>query len=270
MKSFSERYGYISPSNELIIGELPREVINAIINCLHGALDDDIYNLPKKAVWLFFLNNKITDFIVYNDCIERYLESTSIKWHLKLDLVEFIIQAKGIIPEEQLDIFVYNLNSDFERLHYGYRIVDDFVVQITSNTEIECIEETIDTAEDNIKEHFQKAIEHLSNREKPDFRNSIKESISAVGVICRKMTGENDLGKALYVLQKKRGMLHPQLKDAFAKLYDYSNDKNSGIRHELMDESGTYIPSYYEAKFMLVVCSAFVNYMNGIDIADEI
>ena len=141
---------------ELIIGELPREVIHAIINCLHGALDDDIYNLLKKAVWLFFLNNKITDFIVYNDCIERYLESTSIKWHLKLDLVEFIIQAKGIIPEEQLDIFVYNLNSDFERLHYGYRIVDDFVVQITSNTEIECIEETIDTAEDNIKEHLNK------------------------------------------------------------------------------------------------------------------
>ena len=37
----------------------------------------------------------------------------------------------------------------------------------------------------------------------------------------------------------------------------------SGIRHELMDEDGTYVPTYHEAKFMLVTCTAFINYMNG-------
>ena len=77
------------------------------------------------------------------------------------------------------------------------------------------------------------------------------------------MTGESDLGKALFVLEKKQGKLHPQLKAVFDNLYKYVNEKQSGIRHELMDESGTYVPTYHEAKYMLVICSAFINYLNG-------
>ena len=49
---------------------------------------------------------------------------------------------------------------------------------------------------------------------------------------------------------------------SFEKLYAYTNQPTTGIRHALMDSSGTYVPKAEEALFMLVSCSAFINYLN--------
>lgn len=94
-----------------------------------------------------------------------------------------------------------------------------------------------------------------------DYHNSIKESISAVEALCRGKTGENTLGKALNQLEKKRVVIPKLLKTAFEKLYAYTNQEDTGIRHSLMDDDGTYTPIADEAIFMLVSCSAFVNYL---------
>jgi len=52
-------------------------------------------------------------------------------------------------------------------------------------------------------------------------------------------------------------LLHSDLKHAFQKLYGYTND-SEGIRHALMEEQTLDVE---DAKFMLVSCSAFVNYL---------
>lgn len=64
------------------------------------------------------------------------------------------------------------------------------------------------------------------------------------------------LGPALSAVDKK-AKLHPSLKEAFQKLYGYTSDAQ-GIRHALMDEPTLDVE---DAKFMLVSCSAFVNYL---------
>ena len=51
---------------------------------------------------------------------------------------------------------------------------------------------------------------------------------------------------------------HP--KSAFEKLYGYTNNPDTGIRHALIDD--TNIPTSAEATYMLVTCSAFINYLN--------
>ncbi|MBP3712629.1 MAG: hypothetical protein J6I86_09225 [Bacteroidaceae bacterium] len=264
MKSFSERYGYTKPSDALVIEQIPEGIINAIINCLQDLENYGDYNLLKETVWLFFLNKKRAEFDDYYDCIELFLEDREVEWYYKLNLLEFIVgQIARLFSEGTCSLFVRNINSDFERLNYGYRIINNLVTPVTSKEEVNSIEEAIGSTKNNIKEHLNSALKHLADKEVPDYRNSIKESISAVGVLCREMTGENDLGKALFVLEKKQRKLHPQLKAAFDNLYSYVNEKQSGIRHELMDESGTYVPTFHEAKFMLVTCSAFINYLNG-------
>lgn len=98
----------------------------------------------------------------------------------------------------------------------------------------------------------------LSNRENPDYKNSIKESISAVESICIIIAGKGaTLGDALKTLGNKHN-LNNQLKAAFEKLYSYTNSEG-GIRHaEGMFESEV---TFEEAKFMLVSCCAFVNYL---------
>ena len=265
MKLFSERYGYIKPNDALSIECMPQDVVNALCNCIHYLkYDNNVdFNRINNICWIKYFNKKQIDYNIYYNCITGFLDDKNNEWHKKLSLIDFVIHIVADLYRSALLRFVANINSEFERLNYGYRIVNNLVTPITAKEEVESIEEAIDNAKDNIREHLNRALTHLADKESPDYRNSIKESISAIGALCREMTGENDLGKALSALEKKQGVLHPQLKAAFSNLYNYVNEKQSGIRHELMDESGTYVPTYHEAKFMLVTCTAFINYMNG-------
>ena len=65
------------------------------------------------------------------------------------------------------------------------------------------------------------------------------------------------MGELLKHVEQK-APLHPALKDAFSRLYGYTSDEG-GIRHALMDDSRAV--TFEEAKFMLVACSAFINYV---------
>ena len=107
---------------------------------------------------------------------------------------------------------------------------------------------------------MKKAVVILADRDNKDYKNCIKESICAVESMCQIIT-KNDkatLGQALKSLKDSGLKIHPALEAAFSKLYGYTSDEG-GIRHcEGMFESDV---SFEEAKFMLVSCSAFVNYL---------
>jgi len=109
--------------------------------------------------------------------------------------------------------------------------------------------------------HIEAALAAFSSKSKPDYRNTVKEAISAVEAIAQRVTGKPKatLGDAIDVLDKKQ-TLHPALRGAFDKLYGYAND-SGGIRHALTE--GGREPTFDEAKFMLVACAAFVNYVIG-------
>jgi hypothetical protein len=100
----------------------------------------------------------------------------------------------------------------------------------------------------------------LSDREKPDFRNSIKGAISAVEGQCKVIAGENSitLTTVLDKIEKdKRVSNHPHLKEAFKKIYSWANDCE-GIRHSLKEEPTV---NKEDVQFMLIACSAFINYL---------
>jgi hypothetical protein len=103
-------------------------------------------------------------------------------------------------------------------------------------------------------------LELLSDRTTPDYRNSIKESISAVeSLVARTLKAEKGtLGQLIKRLEDEIG-LHPALKTAFNSLYGYTSDE-SGIRHALTEGDKV---DFHDAKFMLVVCAAFVNFVKG-------
>ena len=150
-------------------------------------------------------------------------------------------------------------NGVFERESIGYRFVDGQIVMITDPLEIEEIEQAATSQFEGCKNHIKNSLEYLSDRESKDYKNSVKESISAVESICKVITGNESatLGDALNELKKRRD-LNPVLKAAFEKFYGYTNDKG-GIRHS----DGLFVSdvTFEEAKFMLVSCSAFVNYL---------
>ena len=153
-------------------------------------------------------------------------------------------------------------NKCFEKEFVGYRFVDGIIIPISDSNEVKAIEETLSNEYQMVSDHISKAVQLLADREHPDYENSIKESISAVEAVCAILTGAkgNDatLGKMLKRLEENGVAIHSALKTAFNNLYGYTSDA-SGIRHS--GKMGGSSSTFEEAKFMLVACCAFVNYL---------
>jgi hypothetical protein len=180
-------------------------------------------------------------------------------WHEVYDFVEF---AAHNHPDTHLNCrFIDRCNQIFERELSGFRFVAGLIAPVTNKEEVDQIEKAIQTSPGPVQEHLNQALTLLSDRANPDFRNSIKESISAVESACSLIAGKKATLSDALKKMKEAGVvsLHPALASAFDKLYGYSSDAE-GIRHALMDEPNLNLD---DAMFMLVACSAFINYIQA-------
>src|ERR1700733_3716819 len=94
-------------------------------------------------------------------------------WTQALDFVEFT--AKNL--ESMSVFFCDHVNHYLEQENSAYRFVGKEIVEITSETEIRAIEDGMELGSNEIQAHLSAALKLLSDRRKPDFRNSVKESI---------------------------------------------------------------------------------------------
>lgn len=194
-----------------------------------------------------------------------------------LDVVEGIFQYwDAYLKTTQLQYYhngigyrersVFDLvNEVFEREYVGYRFLDGIIVPVSDRNEIETIEEGIANKFPVVSEHIAKANALLADRDIPDYENSIKESISAVEALCCIVTETSGssatLGKMLNKLKDSGVVIHESLVEGFKKLYGYTCDAK-GIRHS--GNTNGEPATFEEAKYMLVTCSAFVNYVTAL------
>lgn len=156
--------------------------------------------------------------------------------------------------------FITALNKVLTEESSAYRVSENgLVLPITNEEELEAVNEATTTPYSPVNEHIQKAIS-LFKKEPADYANSIKESISAVEALCQIIIDDEKatLGKAIKKLKEKGVIIPPALEGAFEKLYGYTSNE-WGIRHALSE--GDTPPTFDDAKYMLVSCSAFVNYL---------
>lgn len=110
------------------------------------------------------------------------------------------------------------------------------------------------------RQHLATALELLGKKPSPDYRNSIKESISSIEAIVNRIAGTNGNGvSAALDLISEKFPIHRALRSSFKSLYGYTSDEN-GIRHSMLEESSV---GYDEAAFMLVACSAFASFLTA-------
>lgn len=281
MTLFSERYGYTKPAEVLIRETITEEIENALCSSFdvleetlrrgNYANRTEIYKDMELFLWTDFLNQRYNDFFAdyggHMIVATQVLRDSRYEWFRKLNMVElsvkwlFAIGEKDPLLIKLTNAFISRINHEFERLNYAYRFVGKEIVEITSKEEIVAIETSLKNSENNVRLHLQSALSLLAKKPTGDYRNSIKESISAVEAVCRDFTGKNTLGEALNEMETSGISIPKVLKLGFDKLYGYTNNKETGIRHALMDNDGTYIPSSSEAIFMIVSCSAFINYL---------
>ena len=210
------------------------------------------------SLWLYYFKKPI-------DTVDKYWPNCHLRlrehffklpWYNIFDFLELVAKYGS---EASKSSFVAGCNTFLEQENSAYRFIDGKIAEITSEEEISEVENAIERASPyaGVKTHLTSALSMLSDRKTPDYRNSIKESISAVESLAKQISGDQTatLGSILKALEKTHS-LHPALKSAFSALYGYTNDAQ-GIRHALLEESHL---TKTDARFMLICCSAFVNY----------
>ncbi len=269
--SFSERMGLIKAKSEIQKNTISKELRNQLWNQFankfwHRNLEIDYDGLKNlmKIVWDKFFKKPIDS--VSDIAKENYEEIRqfyfSCEWYRVFDFLEFIVQYP---PRFGADDFKQGCNEIMKRELSAYRFVSNKIVEVSSDEEIAAIEGALDDTSllKPVQDHIKCALQILSYKKSPDYRNAIKESISAVESTCKLITNEPHatLDKALNTLVKllaTKGIpIHPALKSGLEKLYGYTSDAD-GIRHGLMDESKL---DNEDATFMLATCSAFVSYL---------
>ena len=210
--------------------------------------------------------------------IDTLLQRTisDIPWYMPYEIIELFFEAKrNYCSRCEYDCYergscgeivwfkgvTAELNKIMEQEKSGYRFLNDKFINITSEEELAEISQATDSPYESVSTHFRKALTLYSDRKNPDYENSIKESISAVEAMCCIITGatgsQATLGNTLKKLEANGVMIHSAMKAGFEKMYGYTSDAD-GIRHGGIDFTNA--PAE-DAKYMLISCSAFVNYL---------
>lgn len=274
MRLFSQRKGLKLVKSVIQVDSMDSELRNSLWNALTIFYWDQV-----KDEWLYHSENEKIDTLfkrLWHNYFKRPLDTLgdywpetyketreyffNYNWYEVYDFIEFIASN---YPDEYNKVtpkFMDFCNSVLERELSAYRFVGGKITQITSKEEVSEMEEALEISKPfkAVNTHLKRALDLLSDRKSPDYRNSIKETISSVEAICNLITKEKkaSLGQTLKKIENKVS-LHPALKNAFSSLYGYTSDAE-GIRHALLDEPNL---SFEDAKFMLVSCSAFINYL---------
>lgn len=278
MMRFSQRYGY-TPAQKAIQRESADEPLRIILwNHLNQRVwrlwqrDDRLANFQGRSglnnrtvesaiesTWTILLEQSVDELekssyqenrpIGYKQLHQVFM---SCAWHTMYDMLEHIVMASRNLEDPEL---LQSFNEVLAKAGSAYRFIGEVLAEVADANEIETIDDALNSASDPVRAHLDTALHMLSDRTAPDYRNSIKESISAVEAACRLTTGnaKATLGQAL----KKVSNLHPAMQGGFSSLYGYTCDA-SGVRHALLEEATI---TFADAKFMLVACSAFVNYL---------
>jgi hypothetical protein len=210
----------------------------------------------SKNVWINLLKNDLSHFsdspAAAGEAIKNVFSNGA--WFDVYNLLQ-------LISADETEDTIETYNFILEKYLAGYRIIGGEVTPLTDKQQVEEVEKAL-TDSGRFKganHHLKTALTLYSRLEKPDYANSIKESISAVEAVARELTDKPTLGKALDQLKRDEPAIHSGLINGWKALYGYTSDEDA-IRH-----GGPNAPDISSdmARYFLVTCSAFVNLLIG-------
>jgi hypothetical protein len=270
--SFSKRLGLVKVDQEIQLNEMSDQLRIGLWNIFYDNFGKTIEHSGRQSSTRIRVNNQMN--ILYFEVFKKPLDSISdspytrlefikdsfftFSWNEVYDFIEFIAKSTDFESHSFEEACNYVLKRDLS----GYRFIDSELVPITDPTQIGSIQDALDVSNklrfNAVRIHLTEALRMLSIKPTPDYRNSIKESISAVESLTQKIAGDKpvSLGKALGLISAKIDV-HKALLQGYNCIYGYTSD-GDGIRHGLMDEPNVDLE---DALYMLVSCSAFINYL---------
>lgn len=267
---FSERIGILKAKETIQLDYIDDDLRNGLWNSFQIYYLDNINRqfICETYYYDFFKNLWHNFFKLPLDTLDDFKVTVKAQirewffnweWFEVYDFIEFV--SKTDSPTDNIE-FINFCNGILEKEISGYRFINGLIVPITSESEVSEIDSAISNTGNSsligVKTHLETALRKLADRNTPDYRNSIKESISAVESIAKVISNNNrdSLGGALNKIKGKIN-LHPSLERGFKQIYGYTSDSD-GIRHALTEESTC---DFEDAKYILVSSSAFINYL---------
>jgi len=279
MDRFSERIGVVKPDRVLQVDSMGDALRNSLWN-----LFLDLYDDPNERYWrpvakhiaMQFRKVPADELPFENYRLREWVKEHffGLRWYQAYDLVEFVVhnhtmmttihRARGYPDTHRIstDQLITGLNRILERELSGFRFIQGALAPITDPAEVAEVEDAAKATQRvglyGAQEHIRVAVGLLGKKPEPDYRNAIKEAISAVESVAKQFAGSDSatLDAALKELSSKIE-LHGALKAGFSNLYGFTSDE-SGVRHAILEQPSV---GFAEAKYMIVACSAFVNYL---------
>jgi hypothetical protein len=271
---FSERIGHNKVKVEIQLDYIDDDLMNSLWNLITMYITKPItesrflsssnFKALMQTLWFNHFKEPLDEIPNSTSDIKYLLRERFFSWNFLeiYDFIDFIARTERQHLPFNKDNYVRDCNGILKRELSGYRFVNNRLAPITSELEIDSIESALSNSLENdfkgVHIHLAEALNKLSDKTNPDYRNSIKESISAVESVCQQITGDknSELGKALKKL-KEILPIHGALEQGFIKLYGYTSD-GDGIRHAMMKEDNL---DQEDALYMLISCSSFTNYL---------
>jgi hypothetical protein len=263
--------GIEKPRLDLQKNDLDNRTRNKIWNCYYRYYIEEI----NVGMWIDALPSQYQQYIqdLWDEVLSRPLNHIpslgsevcqkiekiyrEMKWNEIYDLIEFTVNVFS--KSEVNKGFTKAFNEIMESEKTAYRLSGKLIVPLTNEEELKSLDEAIAIPIAPSIEHLHKAIKLFSDRDSPDYANSIKESISAVESMCR-IIGKNEhtLGDGIKRIAPQLG-ISIILRDSLSKLYGYTCVE-PGARHGAKEQIKA---DFDDAKFFLVTCSGWMNYLYG-------
>lgn len=275
---FSKRMGF-EPEKIIQLEDMDDELRNSLWNalnlyfwdtCIERADEEsgfkpltDLYKDIFRKIWVNFfkLPTQEIPWQAHNAIENLHDKFDGLIFHKVYGLIEFLAPIAESVQRGQTKLFINECKLIFERENSGYRFIDGLIAPITNKVEIDTIEKATRTPHEEVNHQISNAIKSISDKQQPNYRNCIKESISAVETVVKIIgSNENDTLKSVLPRVAKKAGLHKDFTASIEKLYHFTCD--DGIRHGLMKGNGE--RTLEDARFILIWCSALSNYLLNI------
>jgi len=225
-------------------------------------VNDTEYRSFIISLWFLFLKEPVDQIPNRTSDLTDEIRKKFFSWNYFeiYDFIEFVA-SESSIPFGQ-NAFIVTCNVVLKKELSGYRFLKEQLVQITNEAEILEINRAFDNISLNgLKEtncHLSEALKMISDKKFPDYINSISESVAAVESLCSEISGKINVpfSDALYDVKTKIAM-HSPVDQVYNKLCECVGNIDS-IKEGLNTESNI---DQEDAIFVLITCSAFVNYL---------
>lgn len=273
---FSERLGFKKVEDIILVDRLSETLKNSLANVIYDIFQESHkihseYDYRKTGSWKIYyflikeffkgqINNSLDcgyGFTVYYEEIIDRLDN--MEWYAYFDLLETLAKMKIIDIRKRKSI-----NNILESENSGYRLSEsNEFIPITDDVAIKNIDAASESTFECAKNHIQKSLTYISDKQNQDYNNVVREAISAVESCIIEISGlpatkKNTLGTAVKAIRDNPNI---EIDLTFLKPFEtmYGLASNNGIRHAGNEKA--IVSDLPDAILVLTTCSALINYL---------